>query len=256
MVGSEKVILNPDVIRKYLVSGGGQVTDQEIVIFEKMCKARGLNPWIKDAYLIKYGKDDPAAMVVGKDVFLRRAQNNPKYEGHEVTVSDDGKVATCRVYMKGYKVPISVTVDFDEYVGRKRDGTVNRQWRTKPKTMLRKCALVAGLREALTEDLGNLYIRDEIGRAEKFDELEMPEEIKEVENVSGGEAGKKSKKKAGGGSDDAAWAQTWEPFLDTLGKEAFDSVLSDNGFGRPGEVPEDMRGDIFEAWSKKASECL
>ena len=251
-VGAEKVVLSPDVVRNYLVSGGGSVTDQEIIVFMKLCKARGLNPWIKDAYLIKYGKDDPAAMVVGKDVFLRRAQKNKNYEGHEINLSEDGKEATCLVYVKGYKVPIRVTVDFDEYVGRKRDGSVNRQWKTKPKTMLRKCALVAGLREAFTEDLGSLYIKDEISKDDKAEEMELPKEVNEVSNISGGETKKRTKKKPN--EHDTAWAKTWESFYDTLGGDAFNRVLHDKGFSCVTEVPEDMREDMFEAWSKEASE--
>ena len=253
-VGTEKIILNPEVVRNYLVSGGGRVTDQEIVFYMKLCKARGLNPWIRDCYLIKYGDNDPAAMVVSKDVFLKRAQNNKRYLGHEIIISDDGKTATCKVYVENYKVPISVTVDYEEYVGRKKDGTVNRQWKTKPKTMLRKCALAAGLREAFTEDLGSFYIKDEISRADKVDELKMPEEIKEVENVSGGEVKKKTKKKQN--DNDVAWEKTWSSFYDTLGDDAFTEVLVDNGFGCVTEVPEDMREELFDAWSKKEEECL
>ncbi|MCP4986149.1 MAG: hypothetical protein GY928_08805 [Colwellia sp.] len=125
-VSGDDVVLNPQVVRDYLVSGGGQVSDKEIIFFMRLCKARGLNPWLKDAYLIKYGSKDTAAMVIGKDAFLRRAQANSKYKGHEVTVSEDGQEATAKVYVDGYEVPISVTVEFEEYAGRKQDGKLNR----------------------------------------------------------------------------------------------------------------------------------
>lgn len=176
-VGKQSIELTTDIVRKYLVSGGGVVEDNEVIMFMQLCKARRLNPWIKEAYLIKYGTKDPAAIVIGKDAFLRRAQNNPKYIGHEVEVAPDGKEASCKVHIEGYKVPISVTVYYDECVGKKSDGTINKQWKRRPKTMLRKCALVAGLKEAFTEDLGGLIMDDDNG----LDLSEVPvEEITDV----------------------------------------------------------------------------
>lgn len=256
-VGTEKVILNSEVVRNYLVSGGGQVTDQEIIFYMKLCKARGLNPWIKDCYLIKYGKDDPAATVVSKDVFLKRAQNSGKYLGHEVILSDDGKQATCKVYIKDYKIPISVTVDYDEYVGRKKDGTINSQWKKRPKTMLRKCALVAGLREAFSEDLGNLYIKDEISRNQPVNEFDMPAEVEEVIDID--EDPKKSKKKTAKKQvhENKGWQQVCESFRDTLGDELFFRILKENGYESIDEIIEEKRADMFEAWSREAANnCL
>ncbi|GJQ59751.1 MAG: phage recombination protein Bet [Candidatus Scalindua sp. AMX11] len=254
-VGTEKVVLTADVVRGYLVSGEGKPSDQEIVFFMKMCKARNLNPWIKDAYLIKYGNRDKAAIVIGKDAILRRAQSNSKYRGHEVEVSEDGKQATCRVFIDGYQVPISVTVNLEEYIGKKADGTVNRQWKQRPKTMLRKCALVAGLREAFTEDLGGLYTVDELGNNESINEMVIPKEVKETPNASNGGSKKKGTKMRPNENDDG-WRKTWESFRDTLGEIAFKEVLREMGFDLPEDIPQDRRGEVFEAWSKRAAECL
>lgn len=254
-VGSEEVVLSNEVVRNYLVSGGGKVTDQEIVFYMKLCKARGLNPWIRDCYLIKYGDNDPAAMVVSKDVFLKRAQNNKRYLGHEVIISDDGKTATCKVYVENYKVPISVTVDYDEYVGLKKDGTVNKQWRKKPKLMLKKCALVGGLREAFTEDLGGLCIEDEIAKNANINEMDLPKEVDEVTDISEPKKSKKGVKKKQA-HEDKGWEQVCESFKDTLGDEAFLKVLKANGYESIDEIIEEKRADMFEAWSKEAANCL
>ena len=66
----EKVKLSPAIVRNYLVNGNGQITDQEIVYFINLCKSQGLNPFIKDCYLIKYGNTLPAQMVVSKVLFI------------------------------------------------------------------------------------------------------------------------------------------------------------------------------------------
>ena len=59
-------VLTADTVRNYLVSGNGNVADQEVVMFIELCKAQHLNPFIREAYLIKFG-NSPANIVVGKD---------------------------------------------------------------------------------------------------------------------------------------------------------------------------------------------
>ena len=76
-----RVELDLQFVKKYLVRGRADLTsDQELVFFMNTCKMQGLNPLAQgEVYLIKYSKDDPAQMVVGKDAYLRRAYSNPDY---------------------------------------------------------------------------------------------------------------------------------------------------------------------------------
>jgi len=162
-LGNE-IELSPTTVRNYLVSGTGAVNDQEILMFIALCKFQKLNPFLKEAYLIKYG-NAPASIITGKEAFTKRAAKNPKYEGHETGISEDGLIAWAKVYVKGYRVPIQVNVDFEEYVGKKGDGSTNKQWTVKPKTMLKKVALVQALREAFPEELGGMYAQEEVDGA-------------------------------------------------------------------------------------------
>jgi len=159
--GDNTVELNPDTVRKYLVSGQGKITDQEVMMFLKLCEYQKLNPFLREVYLIKYGSD-PATMVTGKETFLKRAYRHPKYQGHKTGISEDGQIAWAEVYVEDYQVPIRCEVDYAEYVGKKRDGTVNRMWAAKPNTMLKKVALVQALREAFPETFGGMYSQEEI----------------------------------------------------------------------------------------------
>ena len=84
-VGNDQVKLNPGIVRKYLVNGQGSVTDQEIVYFMHLCKSRQLNPFTKEAYLIKYGQE-PATMVVARDALEKRAIKNVQYNGKKVGI--------------------------------------------------------------------------------------------------------------------------------------------------------------------------
>ena len=158
----EEIKLSPAIVKQYLVSGEGNVTDQELMMFMALCKFQKLNPFLREAYIIKYGDKTPATIVTGKEAFLKRAVRNPKYQGHKVGISEDGQEAWAEVYVEGYIHPIKVEVDFDEYKGKKKDGSITAMWKDKGRTMLKKVALVQALREAFPADFGGMYSEDEL----------------------------------------------------------------------------------------------
>lgn len=166
--------LTADTVKNYLVSGNGTVTDQECMLFMELCKAQKLNPFIREAYLIKFGSS-PANIVVGKDVFVKRAYRNPAYEGMRagiVTVDKNGNTheregslklpgetligGWCEVYVKDMKHPIKSLVSLEEY------SKAQSTWKTMPMVMIRKVAIVTALREAFPEDLAGMYDASEM----------------------------------------------------------------------------------------------
>lgn len=187
------VKLSPAIIKNYLVNGNGAVTDQEVVMFLNLCKAQHLNPFLRDAYLIKYGSM-PATIVTGKEVFTKRARRNKDYAGQQAGIivqKQDGSIENrigtlklpdeaivggwAKIFIKGYDVPVEITVSFDEYVGVKKDGETNGQWSKKPATMIRKVALVQALREAFPEDLQGMYSQEELNIVEPLNETPIPD---------------------------------------------------------------------------------
>lgn len=186
MTGQE-IILSPEIVRNYLVNGDPtKVTDQEIMMFLTLCKYQKLNPFLREAYLIKYG--NKMTIVTGKETFLKRAVKNPNYQGHRTGITEDGQTAWAEVYVQGYEVPIKCEVDYQEYVGTKdeyKNGKPtgrkipNQMWSEKPRTMLKKVALVQALREAFPEDFGGMYSPEEINTIK--DELPTNEVIIESE---------------------------------------------------------------------------
>jgi len=158
-----KVELSPEIIRRYLVNGNGKVTDQEVMMFLQLCRYQKLNPFLREAYLIKYG-DEPATIVTGKETFTKRAASIPDCNGWiaGVVVLKDGKI----VYRPG-----SLVLKDEKLVG-----TPNRQWRRMPGTMIRKVALVQALREAFPTEFGGLYSPEEMAQAGvDMDELPQAE---------------------------------------------------------------------------------
>ena len=163
LAGNE-IVLTPTIVKKYLTNNP-DVTEQELVFFLKLCGAQRLNPFLKEVYLVKYGRQ-AASLVVAKEAFLKRARRDPSYRGFkawtEGKMEDMTLTATCEVFVEGFEVPISVTVDIDEYIGRTKDGSITGMWVSKPKTMLRKVALVQAHREAFPDALSGLFSAEEI----------------------------------------------------------------------------------------------
>lgn len=190
--GKEIVITDDDI--KYAIAGNQDVTNVEMKLFVELCTAHRFDPFIREVHLIKYGTQ-PASIVIGKGVWLKRAMRNPRYRGHQAGLTFlgvDGRIhrregsmpingetligGWAKVYLDGYSVPIYDEVSFEEYKGTKKDGSLTRQWAKMPGTMIRKCALVHVLREAFPDEFGGCYDAAEMG-------VEIPTEAK-IEQVS------------------------------------------------------------------------
>ena len=181
-VNGEQIKLTPSIVQQYIVGDSGTITLQEFKFFTELCKARKLNPFLKEAYCIKFG-NQPAQIVVGKDAILKRAIIHPDYDGMESGVivqaietgeiierkgtfyiKDEEKLVGgwAKVYRKNWKYPTYCSVAFDEVANRKKDGTLNSNWAGKGATMVEKVAKVRALRETFIEDLQGMYDADEM----------------------------------------------------------------------------------------------
>lgn len=158
-------------------------TEREAFLFVQLCVSQGLNPFTQEAHLVKYSPKDAATMVVGKDTFVKRAENNEAFDGFEAGITlynevegqterREGTFALesehivggwAKVYRTDRSKPFFNEVSFEEYASRKKDGSLNRMWATKPGTMIRKVALVQSLREAFSNDLQGCYDSSEMG---------------------------------------------------------------------------------------------
>ncbi len=166
-------------VKRYLVRGqADKITDQEVVLFMKTCQAQKLNPFAQgEVYLIKFG-NDPAQMVVGKDAYTRRAEENPLYLGYKsgIVVLRGNEVIQkegtclypgeellggwCRVNRlreaSKEKEEVFKEVSLKEY----DKGQAN--WKTKPCTMIEKVAVSQALRAAFPKDYEGLYVAEEV----------------------------------------------------------------------------------------------
>lgn len=153
-------------------------TDNEIGYFMEMCRSQRLNPFTKDAYLVKY-QNSPAQMIVAHKILLKRAEHHPQFDGMEfgVTVLNrNGEVrheqrravykaagetligGWCRIYRKDRKIPLYSEVSMDEMS--KNQST----WKNMPAIMITKCAQAACIRDAFPDETSGLYSDAEGGQ--------------------------------------------------------------------------------------------
>ena len=195
-VDGNEVKLTPSIVQNYIVGSSGKITVSEFKYFTEMCKARKLNPFLKEAYCVKYG-DNPAQIIVGKDAILKRAILNPNFDGIDsgiiveniatgdvierkgtFYIPDKEKLVGgwAKVYRKNWSHPTYCSVAFDEVAQKKSGGTLNVKWASRPGTMVEKVAKVRALRETFIEDLGGMIEAEEISG-------DMPKETPEQEII-------------------------------------------------------------------------
>jgi phage recombination protein Bet len=195
-VGEEEVKLTANIVKSFVARGNKQLTDKEVVVFMNLCKYRKLNPFLNEAYLVKFG--DEAQMVVGKEALMRKAEESLRYRGHKagIIVAREKEILElegcfklqtdvlvggwAEVFVEGKDYPIVAKVALAEYT--KNQST----WKSMPSTMIRKVALVQALREAFPTEIGSLYSKEELG----IDESKIINVKQEVEEEIKNEANK------------------------------------------------------------------
>ncbi len=180
-IDGQEIKLTPRIVQEYIVGTDAKITNQEFKLFTELCKVRKLNPFLREAYLIKYSEKQPAQIVVGKDAILKRAVLNPNYDGIEsgiIVQKEDDSVEERRgtfklgnerlvggwakVYRKDWTHPTYSSVSFDEVAQKTSNGSYNSNWSNKGATMVEKVAKVRALRETFVEDLGGMYEAEEM----------------------------------------------------------------------------------------------
>ena len=175
-VNGNEIKLNMNYVRMNLVSGDNDakksVTNAEVINFMMMAQHNKLDPFLNEAYLVKFGSK-PAQMIVSKEAFMKRAEANENYEGFEagvivlrnnelveqkgsLTLPTDKLIGGwAKVYRNDRRVPIESQISLAEF--NKNQST----WKTMPATMIRKTAIVNALREAFPQALGAMYTEED-----------------------------------------------------------------------------------------------
>jgi phage recombination protein Bet len=165
--------LTTEIVRQHLCP---KATESEAFIFIQFCLGHALNPFLRDAHLIKYSDTDKATIVVGKDAVIRRCQGEPDYRGFqagivvrrgtEVIEKQGALVEDNEVLLGGW---CSVSRDSFLYgqvqVSMREYNRGQALWKSMPATMIRKVAVVQAHREAYPGLTAGMYQPEEMPMA-------------------------------------------------------------------------------------------
>lgn len=203
-IDGNEIKLTPSIVQEYIVGTDVKITNQEFKLFTELCKVRKLNPFLREAYLIKYKAGVPAQLVVGKDAILKRAVLNSNYDGMEsgiIVQKPDGTVEErqgtfklgdeqlvggwARVFRKDWSHPTYSSVSFNEVAQKTGQGQLNSNWNNKGATMVEKVAKVRALRETFVEDLAGMYEAEEMQQEIQQEPIEIQTETAIEEQTEG-----------------------------------------------------------------------
>lgn len=208
----DKLFLDKPTVQKYLTNNV-EITDSEFNNFFQLCKANKVNPFLKEAYIVKYGSD-PATIVIDYKVLQMSAELNPAFVGMKtgvIVMDKDGNAKEreggfvlpnetlvagwCEVSRNDRQTPTKCYAMLNEFRQVKKDGTPNKNWAGKPTFMIIKVAKAQALREAFPNMFGtNLYTEDEVATFDEKSNERKYQDTKQVQDVVENNAGTKEVK--------------------------------------------------------------
>lgn len=173
----QDVRLTPDIVRRYLVQGKGElVTMQELMYFLNICRARKLNPLVKDCYLVKYSENEGAAIITSIDFFRKRARAQKDCKGWKKGVivrTKDGELRDSfglvlpdetlvggwfEAQPEGWIEPFRLEVNLAGYLKKTKEGKITKFWQPENQpTMIAKVAETQGLRTLWPDEFQQVY---------------------------------------------------------------------------------------------------
>jgi phage recombination protein Bet len=196
-----EIPLSVSLIRKYIAvpakSDQGEYiwpTDEQCNKFIALCKARQLNPFEGDAYMIpfwdKHLNCHNWSLITAHSAFLKRAELHMQYDGMDsgIIIERKGEMIELQgdfrldsdkllggwsiVYKKHHSHPTIRRVRLSTYV--KPFGV----WVKDPEGMICKVAEAQGLRDSFPTIIGGLFLKEELEAHEDFQRL-VNKDVKE-----------------------------------------------------------------------------
>ena len=151
----EQELISLQDVKRYIAPNA---TDKELFMFMGIAKSYNLNPLKREIHFIKYG-NAAASIVVGYEIYLKRAERTGKLDGWKCWIEKDdiGGKAIIEIKRKDQSLPIK----WEVY--RKEFDKGQSTWKSMPTFMLKKVAIAQGFRLAFPDDLGGLpYLPEEL----------------------------------------------------------------------------------------------
>jgi phage recombination protein Bet len=243
---SEQSQITSKMLSDYFATLTDKLTDVQRNQFAAVAQAFGLNPFKREIYATTYrNKDGQTVMsiVTGYEVYLKRAEMNPNYNGFETNfqVVNGEMGCTCKVYRKDRTMPVTSTVWMSEY------STGRSLWASKPRMMLEKVAIATAFRRAFPCDFGGMpYTTDELPEhmtgADKLEQQGFTEISQDVARPQAPAKPKAAKKEL---DEDTKQFMDGMKGLWTQAPEIYKSTMDEFGFKSANNVPPERRGEVF-----------
>lgn len=189
LVNGEEMRLTPQMVKEYLVTGRKEhVTTQELMYFMHECKARKMNPFLRECWLIKYSPTDNAQIVESIHHKRNKARRHPDCCGWKKGILYMHKGEVCesphpfmpeggvllggyfQATPKGWSEPFRHEVSLASCVKRKRDGSFTAFWQPdKQPQQVMKVAESQGLSALWGDIVGSGMIPEEVPDADPAD---------------------------------------------------------------------------------------
>jgi len=166
---TNRIQVTKETIKQYICPAAN---DQELAMFSQMCIVHELDPFVGDAYLVKYGSK-AAQMIVSEQTYNRKMHAIPGYAGCEdgiIIQKENGSIEDrvgefhldneklvggwAKIHIKG-KEPVLARVRLDDYD--KKQST----WNDLKARLINKIARINAVRKAAPE-MGGLYVKEEL----------------------------------------------------------------------------------------------
>lgn len=265
---SEENKVTQELLLDYLKTMNKGLNEQQTKQFLAVAGTFGLNPWKREVYAVTFQNKDGStdmSIVTGYETYIKRAELNPNYDGYscefrgsfkrvnvtktgnngaswtKTEIVPDGDVScVCTVFRKDRAHPVVEEVFFDEY------NRGNSMWREKPRTMLKKVAIVSAFRKAFPMDFGGMpYTNDELPDhmtgADKLEQQGYTEVPTEQPQKQAAQPVKQKKEI----DEDTKQFMDGMKGLWAQHPEIYKSTMDGFGFKSANNVPPERRGEVF-----------
>ena len=241
---TEQNQITAKLLNDYFATLTDKLTDVQRNQFAAVAQAFGLNPFKREIYATTYKNRDGGtvmSIVTGYEVYLKRAEMNPNYNGFEteVKVVNGEMGCTCKVYRKDRTMPVTSTVWMGEY------NTGRSLWASKPRMMLEKVAIATAFRRAFPCDFGGMpYTTDELPEhmtgADKLEQrgyTEVPQDTQQ-------QAPAPQPQKKVIDEETKKFLEGMEG-LYTQSQEIYKKTMEECGFNKAMSIPVERRSEVF-----------
>ena len=172
---------------EWLQNMGTQLPPAQTSQFLELCQAYKLNPFKREIYAVGYG--NKFNIIVGYEVYLKRAERIGRLDGWQCVADNEGKRAKITIWRKDWSHPFEHEVFMNEV---RQNSPI---WQKMPIFMMKKVCIEQGFRLCFPDEMGGMpYGEEEVPYDRVIDTPQernvtpqpeyLSEQIRQEENIA------------------------------------------------------------------------